>query len=320
MAKRKPFSGLDCSASAEQMIRLVLSAQVKSMCKLRDKALDWNDPEGVHDMRVRSRRLRSAISDFKPFLRRSKLPRADLRTIADALGAVRDEDVAIAALDELQSKAKGRAVDGIKRLADEHHTRRKNVRAKLKTALRPAAIRGFQTEFDSKIRAVTANRVKKSRAKTVEDPMSFRTLGRAVILARIRELHESIHHLYFPFQIKELHALRILAKRLRYAVELFTDCWEGRLQDAGKEIALLQTSLGELHDCDVWLDTLGKRLRQTARKHKDDEATVTLRGGAVGLVRHFAKERTEHYRSALTRWEEWDSRDFLARLESSLVD
>ena len=147
--------------------------------------------------------------------------------------------------------------------------------------------------------------------------MSFRTLGRAVILARIRELHESIHHLYFPFQIKELHALRILAKRLRYAVELFTDCWEGQLQDAGKEIALLQTSLGELHDCDVWLGTLGRRLKQ-ARANDDD--TLKLRAGAAWLVKHFAKERTEHYRNALTRWEEWDSKDFLARLESSLVD
>src|SRR5215468_5391150 len=121
MAKGKSITGLDCSASAEEMIRLVLSAQVKTMCKLRDKALEWRDPEGVHQMRVISRRLRSAISDFRPFLRGNKLPQAKLRVIADALGAVRDEDVALVALEVLQAKANPEAAEGIALIVEERH-------------------------------------------------------------------------------------------------------------------------------------------------------------------------------------------------------
>src|SRR5260370_14517342 len=103
MAKVKYISGLDCSAPADKMVRLVLRTQLKAMCDLRDKALEWHDPEGVHDMRVLSRRLRSAISDFKPFWRKSSVPRLKLRAIAKSLGAVRDEDVALAARAGLKS-------------------------------------------------------------------------------------------------------------------------------------------------------------------------------------------------------------------------
>ena len=35
------------------------------MCSLRNQALNWSDPEGVHDMRVSSRRLRGALHDFR---------------------------------------------------------------------------------------------------------------------------------------------------------------------------------------------------------------------------------------------------------------
>jgi len=57
-------------------------------------------------MRVLSRRLRSAINDFKPYFRKGSLPRPKLSDVADALGAVRDEDVALMALQEFKSQVK----------------------------------------------------------------------------------------------------------------------------------------------------------------------------------------------------------------------
>src|SRR6266478_4332749 len=102
MAKVKNITGLDCAGPANKMVQLVLRAQLKAMCGCRDKALDWKDPEGVHDMRVLSRRLRSAVSDFRPYVRKATFPRLKLRAIANSLGDVRDEDVALMALDELK--------------------------------------------------------------------------------------------------------------------------------------------------------------------------------------------------------------------------
>jgi len=318
MAKREPLRGLNCSAPAEQMVPLVLRSQLKAMCKLSVKALNWKDPEGVHDMRVCSRRLRSAMSDFRPYLRGPALPRLKLRTIADALGAVRDEDVALVALEELKAQTKGPAAKGIQVIADEHSKRRKAGREKLKTAIKPSVIDHFQKEFQTKLKTLKIVPAKNSSSKSADESISFRDIAREIVRVRIKELRDASHHLYFPFQIKELHEVRILTKRLRYAVELFADCWERRPDEIAKEISLLQTSLGELHDCDVWIDNLGKRLEQTARKDKTDDTIIQLRAGAAWLVKYFAKERTEHYREALTRWQEWQSNNLLEQLESLL--
>jgi CHAD domain-containing protein len=317
MAKSKPFSELDCSAPAEEIVPLVLRAQLKAMCKLRRKALDWNDPEGVHAMRVCSRRLRSAMSDFRPYVR-VRLPRVKLRSIADALGGVRDQDVALMALHEFSAQAKGAAANGIQIVANEFKERRKDARAKLKVSIRPAVIDQFRDEFQDGLKQLKMAGPKRSRATADARAVPFRHLGRQIILERIKEVRGASHHLYFPFHISELHELRIQAKRLRYAVEMFSGCWEPNLHAIAKEISLLQTSLGELHDCDVWLEGLSARLKQLERKRHAHEDDLLVRAGAIWLIKHFAAARMDHYRAALGRWQEWTANDFLAKVESAI--
>jgi CHAD domain-containing protein len=317
MAKLKTPAGLDCSGPAETIIPLILRAQVKAMCKLRREALDWADPEGVHAMRVCSRRLRSAVSDFKPFVN-LRLPRVSLRKIADALGAVRDQDVALIALNEFSAQARGAAADGIQIIAEESKEQRKVARARLKVAIRPAVIEEFREQCQKGLKELTLALPKRTRLETPQADITFRRIGCQIILARLSEVRDASHQLYFPFHIKELHELRILAKRLRYAVEMFSSCWEPDLHASAKEISLLQTSLGELHDCDVWLEGLSARLRHLERKRHCGERDLKVRAGAVWLIRHFAAERMDHYRAALGRWQEWTTGDFLAKLEETL--
>ena len=319
MAKSKSTSS-DGSAPAEKIIPLVQRAQLKAMCKLRRKALDWDDPEGVHAMRVCSRRLRSAMSDFRPYVR-ARLPRVKLRNIADALGAVRDRDVALMALREFSAQAKGEAADGIQHIAAEFQKQRKEARARLKLAIRPAIIDEFREEFQDGLKELAMTSSTKPAGSPEDNPAAtFRDIGRLIILDRIKEVRDAAHHVYFPFHIKELHELRILAKRLRYAVEMFSGCWKSDLSAVAKEISLLQTSLGELHDCDVWLEALSARLKHLDRKRHPDERDRQGCAGAIWLTKHFAAERMEHYRAALGRWQEWTANDFLSKLESVVKD
>lgn len=318
MAKSKNISGLHCSGPAEKMVRLVLRTQLKSMCVLRKKALDWKDPEGVHDMRVLSRRLRSAVSDFKPYFRKSTLPRRKLVAIAKKLGAVRDEDVTLPALDELKGQASGPAAAGIEMLAEEHKRHRKNARAALKSAIKPATVAEFRKEFLSKLRELKVVPGRKVGAKETEGvPFTFSCLGVDIVKARLEEFCLASSDLYLPLENKKLHELRILAKRLRYAIEMFETCWGDEMKETTKEISLLQTSLGELHDCDVWIDNLGARLKQVSGKKKNED-NVRLIEGAGWLLKHFARERMEHYQDTLSRWQRWEADGFLERLKSSL--
>lgn len=298
------------------MIRLVLRAQVNGMCRHRDKAINWRDPEGVHDMRVLSRRLRSAIKDFKPYFRKGGLPRPKLSAVADVLGAVRDEDVALIALQELKSQVKGVAAEGIKLLIRERQERRKRSRAALKAAIEDSPLDSLRYDFLAKLLSITmAIPTKSTGPETAESPISFRDLGVLVIRERVVDFMAASPCLFHPYKIKKLHKLRILAKRLRYSMELFAPCGDKELEVMAKTVAEMQTALGDLHDCDVWIRDLGARLKRLSRKDAVEPNAEKLRAGATWLLEHFATERMEHYRDALTLLDKWQAEKFTEKID-----
>lgn len=309
----KHIAGLDCNAPAEEMIRHVLQAQVAAMCALRQKALDWSDPEGVHHMRVRSRRLRSAIADFEPYLPKTRLPLANLRAIARALGDVRDEDVALAAMERLKTEVQGVVAQGLESLIAEQQMRRDKARIDLQKAIRRSAVTELKKQFDS---LLTHPAESAATPAVVPAGPTFRSIGVRVINARLTELRAASPHIFFPGDNSDLHDLRILAKGLRYAVELFAACWGENMRAIAREISLLQTSLGELHDCDVWIAELGRRLKRTARSGLADPETSRVNAACTWLLKHFVKVRTEHYGDALGRWQQWQADGFLNNLRS----
>src|SRR2546421_11330099 len=113
MAKAKEIEGLECRAGAAQGMRLVLLTRLGEVCEHRAAALDRRGEDGVHDKRVASRRLRSVLRDFRTHMRGCKQfeeARAELKRLADALRAVRDEDVAVSAIEKRHGEAKGQEV------------------------------------------------------------------------------------------------------------------------------------------------------------------------------------------------------------------
>jgi CHAD domain-containing protein len=299
-------------------MRQVLQARMKKMCALRDHALDWSEPEGVHQMRVASRRLRSALSDFKPYLPKGSIPTSRLKAIAKSLGAVRDEDVALAALDALRSKADEKVSQGIAAIAEEHRRQQRQARSVLEHAIRASAIAELRDDFRDRLHAAP-NFSDSAGEKGAGQVLTISQVGAKVIGNRLEQLIKAGDSIYRPLRTKRLHRLRILAKRLRYAVELFAPCWGEEFKKSAAEIARLQTSLGELHDCDVWIANLGARLKE----HRGSEKTAGLDRwrndeAVVWLLHHFAGERTKHYCFALSQWHKWEREGFLERLNAML--
>jgi CHAD domain-containing protein len=337
MAKAKEIVGLDCEASAASGIRLVLTARLKEMCEFREAALDWSKIKGVHDMRVASRRLRSALRDFSPYLRGRKLQRAAnrLKKLADALGAVRDQDVAIKALEELMEDAPANVSAGLEWFAGKRRREREKARQKLTNAIEEDALVKLQAEFDAALEdGIKAPRKRKIKSVGTESDsvVSFRQAGREIIERSFQELEDLSASLNRPFKSKPLHQMRIAAKRTRYAIELFASCWGERLLTFAEEIAEMQTSLGELHDCDVWIEELGAVLREQRQADDDDssqagetqqEALVDDKQGqrrraAVWLMRRFVESRGKNFGDALARWHDWETSDFHERLSRIL--
>ena len=327
MSKPKRIVGFDCEASAVLGIKLLLHTRLEEMCGLRTGALDWSDIEGVHDMRVASRRLRSALRDFKPYFKRRKQRRAGdaIKRIADSLGTVRDKDVAIAALEKLAANAPPDVAVGIEMFAAERRGHREADRRALVDALASEQLVSIRAEFDATLEvALVSTQAGRSKVADGQPELSFRSLGQNIVKSRMEELQDYRTSLYHPLTTKPLHRMRIAAKRLRYAIELFAQCWNTRLDAFAKEVAELQTSLGELHDSDVWIAEFGGLLEKQNESDAGTEPTETgdvnvqRYHACVWLLGHFTKRRTNHYRDALARWHDWETNDFFARLETCM--
>lgn len=311
MAKAKEITGLDCAADALEWAAEVLRVRFDEIVNLRGAALDFSDIEGVHSMRVATRRLRSALRDFMPLMKKRppKHLRKDLKQLADALGAVRDQDVAIVALEELQAAAETESTkQGVERFLKERNDLRDAARLNLTEAVAVGRINDLQEQFRAAIDKAVS-RKKTNRA------ISFNEVGRQVVADGLQDLLDLGASLYEPFKIEELHEMRIAAKRLRYAIELFVHCWGERIAPFAEEIADMQSFLGEVHDCDVWIESLGERLER-------EQDNLTIDGSdyqtAAWLLSEYVKKRTKEYRAALKLWSEWKANNFAERMKATI--
>ena len=315
MAKPKQIAGIDYDALATDAIRVVLCTRFGEMCEQREKALDWADPEGVHDMRVSSRRLRGALRDFMPYLRKRKLGNVldHVKELADALGAVRDQDVAIAGLQKLGAGAPIGPAAIVDQLVVSRENIRKQARRDLQRALQRTRLRVLQRDFVAAIEAATASKPGKSENASAHAAVSYRKVARRIIIERLEEVEKLSKGMYQPLKMKPLHQMRISAKRFRYALELFEPCWGSELLGFANRVAALQTSLGELHDADIWMDTFGKHLNDIEKQPKEQRAA------ALWLLNHFVRLHSKHLRSTLSKWSDWETKDISSQIKD-LID
>jgi CHAD domain-containing protein len=109
MAKARPIPGLDGAEPFRAAAARVVSVRGEEVWDHLGRALDLDDIEGVHDMRVATRRLRAVLEIFAPCFDRQRLRDVlrDVKRLADALGERRDPDVHIDALEAFAAAAPG---------------------------------------------------------------------------------------------------------------------------------------------------------------------------------------------------------------------
>jgi CHAD domain-containing protein len=245
------------------------------------------DPEGVHQARVATRRLRSDLRTFRPLVDRewSASLRDELGWIAGLLGDVRDGDVLLGGLrekvpalpDELQEAADAPIADlqasrdaALTTLLDAlRSTRYVELLDRLVEAARAPALRGdVGMPAADAIPALVRrpwHKLEKRAAKLPNDPTNA-----------------------------QLHEVRIRTKRVRYAAEAATPVAGKPARALAHAAASLQDVLGDLNDAHVaaaWLDGWAAR---SGSGEGAAEALATLeRDAAAGL--------RERWRAA---WEE----------------
>lgn len=149
MAPARPVPDLKCDEPFRSAACKTLWTRFEEMMAFRDAALAGADPEGVHDMRVASRRLRAAIELYRDVFpeKRLKPLLQEVKQVADALGEVRDLDVMIENMrSDFQSRpAPERRV--LREMMTEMETRRTAARVSLDRVLQHLEQADFARRF-----------------------------------------------------------------------------------------------------------------------------------------------------------------------------
>jgi CHAD domain-containing protein len=216
-----------------------------------------DDPEGVHQARVATRRIRSTLRTFSSLLEpewTSRL-RDELKWLAGLLGAVRDADVLLerldgdlAALPEVDADAGRRLLRG---LEDE------------RDAARDALLAGMAGDrYTVLLDDLVAAAVDPSLREGADGPAAAALPP--LVAKPWKKLAKEVRKAGRHPDDAQLHQIRIRAKRLRYAAEAVAPVAgkdASRLASAAED---LQEVLGDQHDAvvaEAWLRAAAKATR-----------------------------------------------------------
>jgi CHAD domain-containing protein len=231
-----------------------LQERLPALAKEIDGVRAAEDIEYVHRMRVASRRVRNALALFGADLPRKPYAvwRDELRRITRALGAARDTDVQIAWVQNFlqQDTAEAQRV-GIERLLLRLRQQRAVAQSKVLKALDRLEDRRVIADMNDTLQELLVH----ARVYEVESlPADLYRRATEAIHLRLEEFLTFAPHVPHPERVSELHQMRIAAKHLRYTLEVFQPLYDRALRKPIKIVKEIQELLGEVHDCDVWLD------------------------------------------------------------------
>ena len=119
MGKARDIPGLEADLPYAEAAARTVAVRADELFAAGRDVLDTQNIEQVHDMRVASRRLRAVLEIFAPCFDRDAYRPVlrDVKALADALGARRDPDVQLEALERLAKRMGAPEARGIELMA-----------------------------------------------------------------------------------------------------------------------------------------------------------------------------------------------------------
>ena len=215
-------------------------------------ALQANDPEGVHEMRVGLRRLRTAISLFGDILTdpQTAAIKREARWLTAELAPARELDVLVTRV-VLPARQRGSRLPGVSTISQELLQRRARALERAKGAVRSPRFRRLLLDVAAWLETGQWAKPRDDLLlERIESPIAaFAATELARRWRKIRKTGKALRKL----DPQARHKLRIRGKRLRYAAEFFAPLFPGRKAAARREkfmakLKELQNALGDLND------------------------------------------------------------------------
>lgn len=297
--------------------RKILLADFIEMLEHEDGSRSGEDIEDVHQMRVATRRMRSALRLLEPYFKQKTVrPFTDsLRVLARRLGDVRDLDVLIEDIQKAQGKVSEDGQAALQTIIEHFDAKRKKARAKLVKHLDSGAYTRFVDDFAAFVtkrgagavnveeNSVTPYQVRHAVPVLLQDHLGIVRAYDTVIpaVSKTDEVSE------LP-EMATLHQLRIEFKRLRYALYFFREVLGASGKAFINEIKLMQDLLGRLNDTYVAEDHLNDFVSEGL-----DEALI------APYLDELVAERESLEENLPSAWRRFNTRNVMSKFSEALL-
>ncbi|HAD07237.1 MAG TPA: hypothetical protein DCE76_08775 [Anaerolineaceae bacterium] len=298
----------------------IILRQLSAMVDEIEGVKKAEDIEAVHRMRVATRRLRSALPIFGPFLapRRYENWRKRIRAVTRALGAARDADVQIEHLSELVSRLNPPERAGVLRLLLRLRQRRREMQKDVLKALRRLEKDDLVAEITQKLAPFEIYKNQLNLSDT-----ALRKLADEHIEAHLDEFLAFEPYVTQPECVAELHAMRIAGKHLRYTLEFFAPLYEDELKYFIKSLRQCQDLLGAIHDADVWIAYLPQFIEEERQRTIEyfghPRPFKRLLPGLLYYRELREQERQNLYQQFVRSWQEWQTENLWENLRNTVA-
>jgi CHAD domain-containing protein len=300
-----------------------------------DGVKEAQDIEYIHRMRVASRRLRAALPLFISCFPEKQYRKwmQEITRITRALGDARDADVQISFLQKSLKKIhKDPGIRENQSLADKPSTE-PAIRFLLSGLLKKRRV--LQKQVLSALDELEKSRVtddmllvfatmdrdraaaRKKPCTCGIPPVSALRIGKR--LSAFLAFEPWVLH---PEAVAEHHATRIAAKKLRYTMEIYGSVYRNNLKKPIARVKKMQEILGDIHDCDVWIDQITALLlreRSLLRSGKGTKRPDTTTLSSLRVLLHDREtERKRRYRQYVRYWQALERVHFWDEFRASL--
>ena len=295
-------------AKAKRVSNAVVRKQVQAQVRVlrtRTDAVRDEDADGIHDLRVASRRLRAILAEHKGLFdtRAVRKVRKRARRVTSALGRPRELDVSIEVALRLRNGLHGPA-----RYAASHLLRQlRGQRAGQSSAIAKTADRVDSPKFRKAVKTLLNSGPKPGKLDLGRAARSLRKRYRAVVAAHVAWQEGGTD--------ESLHALRIEFKKLRYTCEIYRGINGGHLDNFIGSLKELQESLGEWHDYCVLRDYAAEAAPSASAKA--EEGMPLLAEAIEGRRQTLLQEFTAHVEPFFGQERQSEIETFLAGLKGA---
>ncbi len=220
---------------------------------------------------------------------------SEIKKVTQFLGSARDLDVQISVIkDYIERLSPIEPKTGMDALLESYIDQRAQMQSNI--------IGGLQELEESRVLQQTAyycEKIVKETTSTSFDLFAVREKAFWQISPKLDEFISMEEYVHKENEVLKHHAMRIRAKWLRYTMETFAPLYQDELSEEIKMMKNFQDTLGEMHDCDVWIEQIPKFINEIHNEKAIAEGNQDL----LKFLNYIKEKRKNHYENFVRFWD-----------------